>query len=190
MPDIELQIQEILEGDKVAFRALVEQHQRLVSHIVFRMVSHKEDREDTCQEVFFKIYQNLCNFRSESKLSTWIAQIAYNACIDYLKKRKLTLLDDLPSGEQPLESFSEDNQHPDKLTDKREISLLLQVEIDKMPVHFRTILTLYHLDGMSYYEIGEILSLPEGTVKSYLFRARRLLKDRLLAKYQPEDLCH
>jgi RNA polymerase sigma factor (sigma-70 family) len=197
MADVKLQIQRILKGDKAAFRALVEQHQRLVSHIVFRIVSHKEDREDTCQEVFLKIYQNLGNFRSESKLSTWIAKIAYNTCIDYLGKRKLTLLselgscgDDLSFEEKSFESFSEDNKQPDKLLDKREISLLLQVEIDRMPVHFRTILTLYHLDGMSYYEIGEILSLPEGTVKSYLFRARRLLKERLLAKYQLEDLCH
>jgi len=190
MPDVKLQIQKILTGDKDAFQWLVEEHQRLVSHIVFRMVSNREDREDTCQEVFLKVYQNLGNFRSESKLSTWIAKIAYNTCLNYLEKRKLPLLDDLPFEEQSPESFLEYNQRPDKLTDEREMSALLQAEIEKMPAHFRTILTLYHLDEMSYAQIGEVMRLPAGTVKSYLFRARRLLKERLLAKYQPEDLCH
>jgi RNA polymerase sigma factor (sigma-70 family) len=190
MPDVKLQIEKILTGDKVAFQALVEEHQRLVSHIVFRMVSNREDREDICQEVFLKIYQNLNRFRSESKLSTWIAKIAYNTCINYLEKRKLPLWDDLSFEEQSLKSLSESKDHPDEFMEGREISFCLQGEMNKMPVHFRTILTLYHLDGMSYNQIGEILSLPAGTVKSYLFRARRLLKGRLLAKYQPEDLCH
>ena len=190
MPDVNLQIQKILAGDKSAFQTLVEEHQRLVSHIVFRMIPNREDREDTCQEVFLKVYQNLGNFRSESKLSTWIAKIAYNACLNHMEKRKLLLFDDLSSEEQSKDRFAEKVHHPDQLTDEKEISSLLQAEIDKMPVHFRAILTLYHLDGMSYNEIGEILSLPAGTVKSYLFRARRLLKERLLAKYQPEDLCH
>jgi len=190
MQNDKLLIEKILAGDKIAFHAFVEEYQRLVSHIVFRMVSNREDREDTSQEVFMKIYQNLNSFRSESKLSTWIAKIAYNTCLNYLEKRKLPLLDDLSFEEQSLASFSENNPRPDELTDEKEISFLLQAEIDKMPVHFRTILTLYHLDGMSYNQIGKITGLPDGTVKSYLFRARKLLKERLLAKYQPEDLCH
>jgi len=190
MQNDKLLIEKILAGDKIAFQAFVEEYQRLVSHIVFRMISNREDREDTCQEVFLKIYQNLSSFRSESKLSTWIAKIAYNTCLNYLEKRKLLLLDDLSIGEQSLASFSENNPRPDELTDERELTFLLKTEIEKMPVHFRTILTLYHLEGMSYNQIGKITGLPDGTVKSYLFRARRLLKERLLAKYQPEDLCH
>jgi len=190
MTDAKLQIERILTGDKSAFKVFVEEYQRLVSHIVFRMISNREDREDTCQEVFLKIYQNLSNFRSESKLSTWIATIAYNTCLNHLEKRKILLLDDLSSEEQSLNRFAENVHRPDQLTDEKEISSILQAEIDKMPLHFKAILTLYHLDEMSYNEIGKILNLPEGTVKSYLFRARRLLKGRLLAKYQPEDLCH
>ena len=190
MQNNKLLIEKILAGDKIAFQSFVKEYQCLVTHIVFRMISNREDREDTCQEVFMKIYQNLSSFRSESKLSTWIARIVYNTCLNYLEKRKLPLLDDLSFGEQAPESFSENNPRPDELTDERELTFLLQAEIEKMPVHFRTILTLYHLEGMSYNQIGEITGLPDGTVKSYLFRARRLLKERLLAKYQPEDLCH
>lgn len=136
-----------------------------------------------------KIYQNLSSFRSESKLSTWIAKIAYNTCINYSEKRKLPLWDDLPSQAQTPGSLQDRGGQPDCFTEEKEITIHLHSEIEKLPVHFRTILTLYHLDGMSYDEIGKITGMPEGTVKSYLFRARRLLKERLLAKYQPEDLC-
>jgi RNA polymerase sigma factor (sigma-70 family) len=189
MTDTKLQIERILSGDQAAFRALVEEYQRLVSHIVFRMVSIKEDREDICQDVFMRIYQNLCDFRSESKLSTWIAQIAYNACLNHLEKRKLVPLDELNSPEKSLENFLDKHRRPDEVTEEKEISVLLENEISRMPVTFRTILTLYHLDEMSYTQISEVMRLPEGTVKSYLFRARKLLKERLKAKYQPEDLC-
>ena len=190
MTDTKLQIERILSGDQTAFRSLVEQYQRLVSHIVFRMIAAKEDREDICQDVFMRIYQNLSDFRSESKLSTWIASIAYNACLNHLEKRKLVPLEELNSPEQSLESFLERHKRPDEITEEKEVGALLESEINRMPATFRTILTLYHLDDMSYTQISEVMRLPEGTVKSYLFRARKLLKERLKLKYQPEDLCH
>jgi len=187
--DTKLQIERILAGDRVAFKTLVEDYQRLVSHIVFRMVSVKEDREDICQDVFLRIYQNLGDFRSESKLSTWISRIAYNACLNHLEKRKLVPLEELSLPEQSVESFLEKSRRPDEITGEKEMGMLLENEISRMPVNFRTILTLYHLDEMSYAQIAEVMGMPEGTVKSYLFRARKLLKERLKAKYQPEDLC-
>nr|NIM97546.1 sigma-70 family RNA polymerase sigma factor [candidate division Zixibacteria bacterium] len=148
------------------------------------------DREDVCQDVFLKVYEGLGGFKFESKLSTWIAKIAYNTCLNYLEKKTVPLFDDLTPEEQSLESFPSRVQGPDRIVEEKEASVLLRSEIDRMPVHYRTILTLYHLDQMSYKEIGETMDLPEGTVKSYLFRARRLLKDRLMAKYQREDLCN
>jgi RNA polymerase sigma factor (sigma-70 family) len=182
-------IERIQAGDSAAFQSLVEDYQRLVGHIVFRMVSIKEEREDICQDVFLKIYQNLSEFRSESKLSTWIARIAYNACLNHLEKRKLVPLEELSPTDQSVESILEKSKRPDEITGEKEMSILLEKEINRMPVTFRTILTLYHLDEMSYAQIADVMGLPEGTVKSYLFRARKLLKERLKAKYQPEDLC-
>jgi len=81
-----------------------------------------------------------------------------------------------------------ENMQQDKTVEEKDISRLLKTEIDNLPVQFRVIVSLFHLDQMSYNEIGKILNLPEGTVKSYLFRARKLLKDRLLSKYQVEDI--
>jgi RNA polymerase sigma factor (sigma-70 family) len=188
--DSRLVVKKTLAGNKKAFESIVEQHQRLVSHIVFRMIQYKPDREDICQDVFLKVYENLGGFKFEAKLSTWIAKIAYNTCLNYLEKKKIALFDDLSPDERSLETVPGSMANPEELVEEREISVLLRSEIDRMPVHYRTILTLYHLDQMSYKEIGETMDLPEGTVKSHLFRARRLLKDRLMSKYQQEDLCN
>jgi len=190
MTDDKLAVKRTLAGNKKAFESIIEQHKRLVSHIVFRMLQNPADREDICQDVFLKVYENLGGFQFESKLSTWIAKIAYNTCLNYLEKKRVPLFDDLTSQEKPLDSVSDCSIRPDQIVEGREISSLLQNEIEKMPVHYRTILTLYHLEQMSYKEIGETMQLPQGTVKSYLFRARRLLKNRLTSKYQQEDLCH
>ncbi|HEX9973677.1 MAG TPA: sigma-70 family RNA polymerase sigma factor [bacterium] len=188
MKNPKLLVEKILSGNIEEFKTLVEEHQRLVSHIVFRMIPKHADQEDICQDVFIQIYQNLGSFKFESKLSTWIARIAYNRCINYLEKKKTPLFDDLSPEEETIETQSEDSIAPDTFTEHQDRSSRLQVEIDKLPIQYRSILTLYHLDEMKYNEIAEITGLPEGTVKSYLFRARKQLKERLLKKYVVEEL--
>jgi len=181
-------INEVLNGNSAAFATLIERNKKLVSHVVFRMIANKADREDVCQEVFIKVYQNLDRFNFESKLSTWIARIAYNACLNHLEKKHVPLLDDLGSEQDILEKYSGDGETPDCYMERQDIMARVRSEIDRMPVHFRTVVTLYHLDEMSYEEIAEVTDMPLGTVKSYLFRARKLLKERLKEKYQLEDI--
>ncbi|MBL7995060.1 sigma-70 family RNA polymerase sigma factor [bacterium] len=191
-------IQKILSGDLNAFETIVNTHQKLVSHVVFKMVRQTTDREEVCQDVFIKVYENLKSFQFNSKLSTWIARIAYNSCLNYLQKKKLPLYDDAMTTYDEKEnnpisdSFSENiwgsSPGPEDKMMRAQVSEYLKTEIGHLPVQYRTIITLYHLDEMSYQEIGQVLNLPEGTVKSYLFRARKMLKDKLLAKYQEEEL--
>lgn len=183
-----LMVAEVLNGNSAVFKILIERHQKLVSHVVFRMVANRSDREDICQEVFIKVYQNLAGFHFESKLSTWVAQIAHNACINHLEKKRLPLLDDLHQEENALEKYPSDAATPDHYTETQDTLTRVRSEIDKLPVHFRAVVTMYHLDEMSYEEITEATGMPLGTVKSYLFRGRKLLKDRLSEKYQLEDI--
>lgn len=193
-------IQKILAGNSEAFQKLVEDYQNLVCHIVFRMIANENDREEVCQEVFIKVYQNLSSFQFKAKLSTWIGKIAYNCTINYLKKKKIPLyqdiaLDQFPNNgnHEPRKSGIETVQSQGLLQDEhladKEISSFIQHEINQLPGQYRTIITLFHLDGLPYKEIGEIMGLPQGSVKSYLFRARKLLKERLLSKYTQEELC-
>ncbi len=188
MKNSKVLVEKILSGKTEEFSALIGEYQRLVSHIVFRMIPKQADREDICQDVFIQIYQNLGNFKFEAKLSTWIARIAYNRCVNYLEKKKTPLFDDLSAEEESIETQSEISIAPHIFTEQQDRSSRLQIEINKLPIQYRTILTLYHLDEMKYNEITEITGLPEGTVKNYLFRARKQLKERLMKKYVVEEL--
>ncbi len=190
-------IDKIIAGDVNAFRSLVEDYQGLVTHIVFRMVQNEADREEICQQVFIKVFENLKQFQGKSKLSTWIAKIAYHAGINYLQKKKVPLYGDLVDGELHEKHFSSRNSIdtvrseqdlPDEVVTRHQRDNLLFRHIRQLPVRYRVIVTLFHLEEMSYKNISEILDLPEGTVKSYLFRARKLLKDQLLQEFPKEEL--
>lgn len=182
-------VDKILSGDPGSFQKLVSDHQRLVGQIVFRMVSNVTEREDLCQDVFVRVYQNLDRFQFQAKLSTWIARIAFNTCLNFLEKKKLPLYDDQVSEGQTIDDCRGETQRPDQWAESRQRSVQVCEEIDGLPVLYGTILSLYHLHEMTYAEIGEILSLPDGTVKSYLFRARKMLKERLSARFEGEELC-
>ncbi len=174
MNDAEL-ISQILNGNMNAFTFLVSRYQKLVVHITGRLIQRQDELEDICQEVFLKVYQNLGKYRSESKLSTWIATIAYNTSINYLRKFK--------KGD---ELNVEDTAEYRKLTDTKpgdyeraDLHLFIREQIELLPVNYRSVLTLYHLEEFSYQEIEQITGMPEGTIKSYLFRAKAILKEKL-----------
>jgi len=177
MNDAEL-VQQVLIGNENAFRFLVAKHERLVLHVVGRVIQQEEEVEDICQEVFLKIFRKLKRFRGESKLSTWIARIAYNTSISHIRKinrRGEQSLDENPE----FTAWEKDTAVTQKIVEKEEAKKYLLDAIEKLPVNYRTVLTLFHLEEFSYKEIEEITEMPEGTIKSYLSRARKLLKERL-----------
>jgi len=188
MSELKELLQKIQNGDNQAFVQLIERYKRLVYNIVFRMVQNESDREDLCQDIFIKVYQNLGAFGFQAKFSTWIARIAVNTTINHLKKKKVPLFDDFSKNDTTIEDAVKDFKTPDIHAEELETSLKVEAEIQRLPVKWRTILTLFHIEEMSYTEIGEILNLPEGTVKSYLFRARKRLKEKLMNKYPQEEL--
>ena len=186
MTDEQKLIQDILEGNKEAFSELIERYKRLVSHIVYKMVKTNEDRQDLCQDVFIKVYQNLESFKGDCKLSSWIGRIAYNASLNHLGKKKPQLWDDI-SPELSLDSQPNSSLLLDEEIANKDMVKRISEEIQLLPPPYNVIVTLYHLDEMSYQDIAEVTGMPDGTVKSYLFRARRLLRERLNKKYWKED---
>jgi len=174
MNDAEL-INQVLKGNSNAFTFLVNRYQKLVVHITGRLIQRQDELEDIWQEVFMKVYQNLGKYRNECKLSTWIATIAYNTSINYLRKFK--------KGD---EVNPDDSAALRNLTDlrpgdyeKADLHRYIREQIELLPVQYRTVLTLFHLEEFSYQEIEQITGMPEGTIKSYLFRAKALLKEKL-----------
>ncbi|MCK3685686.1 RNA polymerase sigma factor [Maribellus sp. YY47] len=177
MEDSQL-VQQVLNGNSNAFRFLVSKYQRLVVHVVGRIVQQQDEVEDICQEVFIKVFKTLNKFRNESKLSTWIATIAYNTAITHLRKKSRR--GELSYSEEPkLIGMEADPAPNQKAVETEEIKRHLLKLIETLPVHYRTVLTLYHLEEFSYREIVEITGMPEGTIKSYLNRARMMLKGKI-----------
>lgn len=174
MNDSEL-ISQILSGNRNAFTFLVTRYQKLVIHITGRLIQRNDELEDVCQEVFLKVFQNLGKYRSECKLSTWIATIAYNTSINYLRKFKKG--DEVDLNDSAAMRNLTDFKQADY--EQKDLHLYIHKQIELLPVHYRTVLTLYHLEEFSYQEIEQITGMPEGTIKSYLFRAKALLKEKL-----------
>lgn len=186
-------VDKVLRGDINAFKFIMKNTEGLVAQIIFKMIPNSEDRKDIAQDIYLKAFQKLEGFKFQSKLSTWIGQIAYNTCINYLEKKKLVLLDnDNKSDDEALEILNTKIDHFSNETEeiifKKELSEILKTEIDKLSPVYKTLITLYHNEELNYSEIAEITELPKGTVKNYLFRARKTLKDNLLLTYKKEAL--
>lgn len=177
MDDIAL-VNALKAGNTNAFRFLVDRYRNLVWHMVLRMTSNQEDAEDLCQEVFIRVLKQIDKFRGESKLSTWIGSIAYNACVDHVRKSKRDMLSKSDSIEAINLAQSDVSPLLDNI-DRNTMKKLVHRIIEKMPLQYRTVITLFHLEEFSYREIEEITGMPEGTVKSYLSRGREIIRQKM-----------
>ena len=190
-------VHKVLSGDTNAFSIIISNTERLVAQIVFKMISNNEDKKDIAQDIYLKAFKNLSSFKYQSKLSTWIGTIAYNTCLNHIGKKKLVFIDTTfkleNDCEEELEIINSKAQTIStndtyNLIFQKELSEILTSEIEILSPVYKTLITLYHNEELSYSEISQITSLPEGTVKNYLFRARKMLKDSILRKYKKEDL--
>ena len=175
-------VEKVLAGGANDFSIIIKNTEALVAQIIYKMIAGKEDRKDIAQEVYLKAYKNLPGFRFDAKLSTWIARIAYNACLNHLEKKQLLLMDNFDFTEKLASNTTV------FVLDQKESAVIVGAAIEKLPPILKTLITLYHNENLSYAEIQQITNLPEGTIKSYLFRARKALKEHLLQRYKKEEL--
>jgi len=144
--------------------------------VVNRLVYNQQDKEDICQDVFIKVHHNLSKFQFQSKLATWVARISYLTTVDYIKKSKKNQNSDFPDD---IDKYHFTENSPESEVVKKDTAAYVNLLIEQMPLQYRTVLTLYHLNEFTCPEIEQITGIPEGTVKSHLFRARRLLKEKV-----------
>ncbi len=168
-------IAKILGGNTQAFAVVVKDTEKLVTQIVRKMTTNADDQKDLVQNIYLKAYQNLSSFQLKSKLSTWIGNIAYNTTVNYLQKQKIPILE----LDTKLETKFALTENPESEAIRAETLEIIQAEIDKLPPLYKTLITLYHLEELPNKEIAAITNLPEGTIKSYLARARKILKDNI-----------
>jgi RNA polymerase sigma-70 factor (ECF subfamily) len=172
-------------GDQQAFAELVDRYKARIFHTTLRILGNREDAEEAGQDTFLRAYRGLENFREEATFSTWIYRICVNACLNLLESRKRfkaqkiesTTAAELPYVDSPEFEFAE-----------KDLGERIFAVIETLPVKYRTVLVLFHVQHLAYHEIMEIMQLPMSSVKTHLFRARAMLRERLLDKIPHEEL--
>jgi RNA polymerase sigma-70 factor (ECF subfamily) len=173
-----------VSGDRGAFETLVRRHQSpLVNHL-YRLIGSRDTALDLAQDVFLKVYTSLASFDPKYRFTTWLYRIASNCAIDQLRRKQIPTFslepafgdDDAPPGESRLAGNGPD---PDQVLRLRELQGRLEAAIQDLPPAYRELILLRHKQACRYDEIARITSLPIGTVKNRIFRAREILRARL-----------
>ena len=172
-------IRPVQAGETEAFEDLVRAHEKTVYNLALRMTGDAQDAEDMAQEAFLKAYRSLGDFRGESKFSVWLYRIVSNVCLDFLRRRSrrpsVSLTTEDEEGEEQQWDVPDERLSPERLLEQKLTREAVQAGLRELPEEQREILLLREIRGLSYEEIGEILSLEPGTVKSRIFRARKRL---------------
>ena len=179
-------IQEIVSGNTKAYAQFVEKYKGLVFTLTLRMLKNREEAEEVAQDVFVKSIRSLSSFKGDSKLSTWVYRIAYNTCLDRIKRTKIKYV------EVEINEFTEnklksiDNALEHMIGKERE--QLVRKCIDMLPSDDGFIMTLYYYEELSLEEISKIVDLTPNNIKVRLFRSRKKLASILKQNLEPELL--
>jgi RNA polymerase sigma-70 factor, ECF subfamily len=174
-------------GETEAFSVLVRRHQKKMLNIAYRIIGDYDESCDVVQEAFLSAYRAIGKFRGDARFSTWLCGIVLNHSRNHLaqkaarSRREAGSLDEIAVSEDgtfPKELQSREGSIVEQI-EKRELEAKVQQCIGRLDGEAREVLVLRDIQGFSYEEIGGMLKLPEGTVKSRLFRARNALKENL-----------
>lgn len=172
-------IKEILNGDIEKFSYFIKECENEIYNLCYSIVRNKDDALDLTQEAFFLAYKNLKNFKGNSSFSTWIYRIAYNLSINFLK-RKGQIISISEKDDNEIEFQIEDVKSSVwEEIEKEERIKIVNDCLNKLKEFDRLIIELREVNNLTYEEMSQILSLPIGTIKSRLFRARERLKKEI-----------
>jgi RNA polymerase sigma-70 factor (ECF subfamily) len=175
------------KDDTKAFEGLVERHQKRMLNVAYRMLGDYEEACDVVQDAFLAAYRAIRSFRREAAFSTWLYGIVVNHARNRIRQAEGRQRHEARSIDDPgLKDGSRQREIPDcgesavERLEKKEIEARVQECIGALESEYREVLILRDIQGFSYEEIGDMLKLADGTVKSRLFRARAALKDCLV----------
>jgi RNA polymerase sigma-70 factor (ECF subfamily) len=169
------------------FRALIAEYHAKVYNLIYRYIGDAEEAEDLTQDTFVCAFRAWSSFRGDSAVFTWLYRIAINLSKNRLKqlKRKrsaepLSLDEPLQTDEDRVEREVEDwSLSPEKALESKELGLFLAAQVTRLPPDFREVVILRDYESLSYQEVAEVVGCSVKAVKSRLFRARTILRDRL-----------
>lgn len=161
-------------GDIDAYGELVTRHQTGVFNVCYRILHNRNDAEDLAQETFMRAYNRLNTFDIEREFAPWIKRVAANLCFNHIESQKITTqLDD--------ERDEDKSLNPSQQVEVKERSEQIREALSSLPANYRLVVELRHYQEMSYDEIANELNIPLSDVKSHLFRARKILAEKLHA---------
>jgi RNA polymerase sigma-70 factor (ECF subfamily) len=159
-------------GDSEAYGELVTRYQRSIFNVCYRILHERVEAEDLAQESFIRAYDRINTFDIEREFGPWIRRVAANVCLNYLESqhKSVELNDERDAGE---------SESPEAVMEVHERSEQIRRALASLPAHYRVIIELRHYQELSYDEIAAELNIPLSDVKSHLFRARKLLAEKL-----------
>jgi RNA polymerase sigma-70 factor, ECF subfamily len=170
-------------GDAQAFETLFRKYQPYVYNVSLGMLSNNEDAADITQETFLRLHRSIGSFRGDACFSTWLYKVAVNLCITELRRRsrgRFQLLEDV-SHEDSETSQVETMPGPEAAIEQEESRQTVHRVLGMLPADYRAVIVLRHFQHLAYEEIAEVLGLSLSQVKTRLFRARRMFKERFEA---------
>lgn len=171
-PDRDL-IQRARRGEADAFGELVTRYQTSVFNVCYRILYERGEAEDLAQETFLRAYQRLDLFDLERPFGPWVRRVAANLCLNHLSGKPVA------SAELDEERDADPDGRPEPVYEAAERSEQVRAALASLPPHYRAVVELRHYQDLSYDEIAAALNLPLSDVKSHLFRARKLLAEKL-----------
>ena len=181
-------IGDIRAGNPRRYSALVERHKDRAMTLAVRLVGNHHEAEELVQDAFVRASNHLDQFRGDAKFSTWFYRILYNVCMTRVTRRSPahdTVNVDDAAVMDKLTLTMQDGSPLERLEDA-ELQEIIRFEIEALPEKYKTHVTLFYVQEMSYEQIGEVLGLPVGTVKTNLFRARARLRENVLLRLHDE----
>jgi len=175
-------IEKVLEGDAQSFEILILKYQSKLFATVLNVVKNRELAEDIVQEAYMKAFQKLDTLKNHAQFYPWLKRIALNLALNHFERAKRVM--DVENEEDETSFFERipDGESPEELLVKDELKRYVRHYVEALPDKLRVVVILREIEEMSYEEIAEMMNIPIGTVRSRLFNARQMIKDRLISQ--------
>lgn len=183
--------QQTLSGKELAFESLVKRYDSPLFHYIYHLLGDYDSSCDVLQRVMVQLYKSLPTLRWESSFKAWLFKVAHNQAIDDLRSRRclhFSTMEGSDTEETELLTIADGAPLPQAVLEHHELQQHLKQAINALPAHYRAIVFLRYLSPLTFAEIGQIVCMPEATVKTYFQRAKPLLKQHLRAKHVYELL--
>ena len=181
------------KGDRRAFAQLVDRYRVSVFNLTLRIVGNREDAEEAAQDVFVRAFRSLDRFRGDARFATWLYRIAVNVSLSSARRSRRNLSTSSLSEPEddddglPMQ-IPDTSANPAERFEQAEFREQVRNLVSALPPIYSAVISMYHIQSLSYDEISEALELPIGTVKARLFRARAALRNLVSRSMEPDSL--